>query len=110
MSWTLIFSFLLLILAASLIVHGAVVWYVINLMRQIRYYDEELTENITVITNFTNHLRSVYELETFYGDETLRHLLEHAQDLTSVFEQYDLYSNSDIMEEDINDDITRKES
>ena len=110
MSWTLIFIILLLMLIVSLVVHGAVAWYLINLVNQVKYYDEELTENITVITNFTNHLRSVYEMETFYGDETLRHLLAHAEDLASVFEQYDLYSNSDMAEENINDDITRRES
>jgi len=76
----------------------------INLLKQVKYYDEELTENITVINNFTNHLKSVYELETFYGDETLRRLLEHAEDLTSVFDQYQLYSDDDITEEELTDD------
>jgi len=107
MSWTVITGILLLMLTLSLIVHGGAVWYMINLLRQVKYYDEELTENITVINNFTNHLKSVYELETFYGDETLRHLLAHAQDLTSVFDQYNLYSDDEITEEIINDDTTR---
>jgi len=110
MSWTVISGVLLLMLTFSLIVHGGAVWYTINLLRQVKYYDEELTENITVINNFTNHLKSVYELETFYGDETLRHLLEHAQDLTSVFDQYRLYSDDEITEEIINDDITEPEA
>jgi len=48
-------------------------------------------------------------LETFYGDETLRHLLEHAQDLTSVFDQYDLYSDNEITEETTNDSAERRE-
>lgn len=107
MSWPIISGILLLLLTLSLVLHGGALWYVINLLRQVKYYDEELTENITVINNFTNHLKSVYELETFYGDETLRHLLEHAQDLTSVFDQYQLYSDDEITEEEIiNDDIT----
>jgi len=104
MSWTLISGILLLMLTLSLIVHGGAVWYMINLLRQVKYYDEELTENITVINNFTNHLKSVYELETFYGDETLRHLLAHAEDLTSVFDQYQLYSDDEITEEELTDD------
>ena len=104
MSWTVISGVLLLMLTLSLIVHGGAVWYMINLLRQVKYYDEELTENITVINNFTNHLKSVYELETFYGDETLRHLLAHAEDLTSVFDQYQLYSDDDITEEELTDD------
>ena len=106
MSWTVIAGILLFLLTISLVIHGAAVWYMINLLKQVKYYDEELTENITVINNFTNHLKSVYELETFYGDETLRHLLEHAQDLTSVFDQYSLYSDDEITEEIINDDAT----
>jgi hypothetical protein len=108
MSWTLIAGFLILLLTLSLVAHAAAAWYTINLLRQVKYYDEELTENITVINNFTNHLKSVYELETFYGDETLRHLLEHAQDLTSVFDQYNLYSDSDITEETTNDNAERR--
>ena len=92
MSWLAISGILLLLLTLSLLIHSAAVWYVFNLLKQVKYYDEELTENITVINNFTNHLRSVYELETFYGDETLRRLLQHAQDLTSVFDQYELFT------------------
>lgn len=107
MSWTLISGILLSILLVSAVVHAGTTWYVINLLKQVKYYDEELTENITVINNFTNHLRSVYELETFYGDETLRHLLEHSQDLTSVFDQYNLYSKVESAEEIVNDNITK---
>ena len=32
-----------------------------------------------MIDSFTQHLQSVYELEMFYGDETLGHLMEHAE-------------------------------
>ena len=107
MSWPLISGILILLLTVSLVMHAAATWYMINLLRQVKYYDEELTETVTVINNFTNHLKSVYELETFYGDETLRHLLQHAQDLTSVFDQYNLYSDEELEEEVVNDDAAR---
>lgn len=110
MSWPLISGILILLLTASLVAHAAAIWYMINLLRQVKYYDEELTETVTVINNFTNHLKSVYELETFYGDETLRHLLRHAQDLTSVFDQYNLYSDEELEEEVLDDNTTRIEA
>jgi hypothetical protein len=110
MSWSTITIILLLSLLASFMVHVGTIWYMINLLKQVKYYDEELTENITVISNFKNHLKSVYELETFYGDETLRHLLKHAEDLTSVFDQYNLYSDDDTTEELINDDKAQRTS
>lgn len=110
MSWPLISGILILLLTLSLAGHAAAIWYGINLLRQVKYYDEELTETITVINNFTNHLKSVYELETFYGDETLRHLLQHAQDLTSVFDQYNLYSDEELEEEATDGSTTRIEA
>ena len=39
---------------------------------------------------FASHLKSVYEMEAFYGDETLRHLLRHAIDIMDLFESYEL--------------------
>ena len=39
-------------------------------------------ETITEIEEFSEHLKTVYEMETFYGDETLRGLLEHTGNLS----------------------------
>jgi len=33
------------------------------------------------LTSFRNHLDSVYNKDTFYGDETLKSLLSHAKDI-----------------------------
>tara|TARA_Y100001970_G_C13932120_1_gene698815 strand:+ start:515 stop:847 length:333 start_codon:yes stop_codon:yes gene_type:complete len=33
------------------------------------------------VSKFREHLQSIYELEIFYGDETLNELLSHARDL-----------------------------
>jgi len=112
MSWTAILVILFLIFIASLSINAFLMWYSWKSIQQIRIYDEELTETINIIINFTNHLKSVYELEMFYGDETLRHLMRHAQDITEVFSQYDLYSEEEIAEEEgiINDDRRREEA
>jgi hypothetical protein len=94
----------MLLLSAALNIF--LMWYGWKSLQHIRYYDDELTETVGVISNFTNHLKSVYELETFYGDETLRHLLKHAEDLTEVFDQYNLYSEDEITEEELTNDYT----
>jgi|18_taG_2_1085343.scaffolds.fasta_scaffold42516_1 hypothetical protein len=107
MNWILISVILFLILLLSAALNIFLLWYGWKSIQQIKYYDDELTETMTVIHNFTNHLKSVYELEMFYGDETLRHLLRHAQDLTEAFDEPNLYAEDDITEEEfINDDIT----
>ena len=35
------------------------------------------------------HLKSLYEMEMFYGDETLGFLVQHAQDLAEQFEMFE---------------------
>jgi len=113
MSWTIISAILFSMLLLSGALNIFLIWYGWKSLQHIRYYDDELTEVVGVISNFTTHLKSVYELETFYGDETLRHLLKHAQDLTAVFDQYDLYSEDEITEEEeelTNDYITEIEA
>ena len=103
MSTTLIIIILSMALIFSILANCALVWYGWKSLQQIRYYDEELTETIGAISVFTNHLKTVYQLETFYGDETLRHLLEHAQAITGVFDQYNLFTEEDTQGE-ISDD------
>ena len=39
---------------------------------------EELGDLQQMVNAFATHAKSVYELESFYGDPTLQHLLEHA--------------------------------
>ena len=107
MNWILISVILFLILLLSSTFNIFLLWYGWKSIQQIKYYDDELAEITSVVRNFTNHLKSVYELEMFYGDETLRHLLRHAQDLTEAFNEPDLYLEDDITEEEFtNDDTT----
>lgn len=111
MNWILISVILFLVLLLSVALNIFLLWYSWRSIQHIRYYDEELREVTGVIKTFTNHLKVVYNMETFYGDETLRHLLRHAEDLATVFDQYELSDEDDITEEEfINDDITEAQA
>jgi hypothetical protein len=92
--------FLLLSISANI----ALIWFAWKSIKRIAEYDEELTEIVQIMKNFTNHLRVVHDMEMFYGDETLRHLLRHSTEIISSFENYDL-----LLEEN-NDDNYRFEN
>ena len=65
--------------------------------------------------NFLNHLQSIYELEMFYGDDTLESLIKHSREMVQDFYEYgDKYFTAEIspteeQEENAND-TTRNES
>ena len=51
-------------------------------------FSEELGDLQQMINAFANHVKGVYELEMFYGDETLKSLMDHA---VSFREQSDTF-------------------
>ena len=91
-----------LVLSASL--NLFLIWFVYKSAKQIRFYDDEIRSILTAIKSFNNHVNSIHEMEMFYGDETLRHLIRHSQDIVDVFNDYDLFADPD--EEELYDSPT----
>ena len=63
---------------------------------------EEASEIFTMLDAYQEHLKSVYELPTFYGDDTLSGLLGHTRDLFAYLEKYEevySFTNPDLLEQ-----------
>ena len=73
---------LILISIASATTAGVMIWYVRKLLTKMTLLTELQKETIGEIEEFSEHLNVVYQMETFYGDETLRALLEHTGNLS----------------------------
>jgi hypothetical protein len=76
------------ILTLSLVANVALFAYARAAIVRIVAVSEELGDLQRMINSFSNHLHTVYELDSFYGDQTLRGLLEHA---ISLNEQMDTF-------------------
>lgn len=72
-----------IILVLSVIVNVFFVWYGYLLIRKVLFVSNNTTEVLIAIDRFKQHINEVYELETFYGDETLKALLDHTGDLST---------------------------
>ena len=56
---------------------------------RILHTSEELNDLQTMIGSFATHLQAVYELDSFYGDDTLRGLLDHAISFNKQMDTFD---------------------
>ena len=84
------------ILFISLLLNVGLMTYARKVVSELIAFSEELGDLQQMITSFTNHLQSVYELEMFYGDATLEHLLEHASSFADQMETFEyIYSLTD---------------
>jgi hypothetical protein len=69
---------------------------------------------IELIGSFANHVKAVYSLDSFYGDETLEGLMAHARSLRILLEeQYgeiaDLAEQIEYEEKEIEQDAEKEE-
>ncbi len=74
--------------------------YARNVVAKLLQISTELYDLGTMIDNFTNHSQSVYEMEMFYGDETLGALIEHARSFNEQMDTFEyVYQYADIENE-----------
>jgi len=93
------------ILCTSIAFNVFFIWYIRNLLSQLYFVANNMSDLVDETISFRDHLSSVYELETFYGDETLAGLLVHtgqySETLSDFEEIYALLDEEDEEEQEI---------
>lgn len=87
----------------TLLVIGGV-FYVVTLLRKLFFFAENINELRMEVLDFLEHLKSLYSMEMFYGDETLKALITHTKHLKDKIEEFEdfyelLYEEEDFEEE-----------
>lgn len=72
-----------ILLCLSVVLNVSLLWYGFLLLKKVIYVSGNTNEIIDAVEGFRTHLDGVYELETFYGDETLKSLLDHTGELST---------------------------
>ena len=81
------------VLFLSVIFNIGVFVYARAAITRLLFVSEELGDLQNMIDAFAKHAKSVYELEMFYGDATLEHLLNHAVSFNEQLETFEyIYS------------------
>ena len=87
MTW---FTIVCIILAFSIVLNVFVIWYCVRLLRELIQVSDTIEDLFIDVSSFSKHVEGVYELEMFYGDQTLENLLSHARALTEEFDKYEV--------------------
>ena len=84
------------ILTLSMIINIGIFVYARYAIVQLLSVSEELGDLQQMVNSFTEHLSSIYELEMFYGDETISSLREHALSFNEQLATFEyIYSLTD---------------
>lgn len=69
------------LLGASVLLNLFLGWYVWKLVIELMEVSDDLVTFYDRLAEYSDHIAIVYEMETFYGDETLNNLLRHSKDI-----------------------------
>ena len=64
-------------------------WYLRKTTGRLLYISENLNDLISIIGVYRKHLKALYEMEMFYGDEVLQNLIDHTNSLYAMLEDYE---------------------
>ena len=63
----------------SIILNVALVWYIKNILTKLFFVSENIDDLLSATKEFSEHLSSLYSLETFYGEPVLENLVHHSK-------------------------------
>lgn len=80
---------LITVLVGSLIFNGVMFWYLRQLTQRLTFIYNNIADVSEIISNYRAHLKSVYSMEMFYGDETLQYLMDHTRSISTLLEDFE---------------------
>ena len=80
---------LITVLVGSLIFNGVMFWYLRKLTQKLTFIYQNIGDVSDIIANYRVHLKSVYSMEMFYGDETLQYLMDHTRSISTLLEDFE---------------------
>ncbi len=80
---------LITVLVGSLIFNGVMFWYLRQLTQRLTFIYDNIGDVSDIIANYRAHLKSVYSMEMFYGDETLKYLVDHTRSVSNLLEDFE---------------------
>ena len=90
---------LIVTLIVSIGVNIFMFWYIRSILNKLLFVSGNLSDLVDLLTGYRNHLKAVYSLETYYGDETIKFLMSHTRSLLELLEEYeDIYSLTEPIE------------
>ena len=80
-------------------------YYVRDILGRLGWLTQNLANLSDLIRGFQIHIKGVYELEKFYGDDDIKLLVQHTSDLIEVMEDYlEVGLDTELIEEELTED------
>ncbi len=96
-----------ILLGVSVCLNLCISWYIFRLLRNLVDVTEEFENFKAKLLVFSDHLQTVSQMETYYGDRTITSLVDH---MKTIKEDINEYSKILVLHDDEEETIDAPES
>jgi hypothetical protein len=94
-----------LLLFLSVVLNLGLIWLSIKLFTRLEECNDDIESMLNTVGGLNKHIRSIYEMEMFYGEPILESMLEHIDEVSQEIEDYRFkYSNEPIEDTEEDED------
>ena len=86
-------------LVLSVLANVMFVLYSRWLIKILKVKEDDVNELADKIAEYVGHVKSIHEMEMFYGDQTLKNLIDHGTSLIKKIEDFDFLLGEEEIEE-----------
>ena len=76
------------LLFCSVVLNIGLLWASKNIFQTTSEMNNDIESLFSKMEKFTEHTEAIYEMEMYYGDDTLNGLMQHSRELLDEFENY----------------------
>lgn len=88
-------------LVLSVVVNIVFVLYSRWLINILKAREEDVNSLADEVADYVSHVKSIHEMEMFYGDKTLQSLIDHGSSMVEKIENFDFLLTDTEIEEEI---------
>ena len=97
---------ILTIMILSIVLNIFLLWYGKTMLERLLFVSDSMADLLLRLKEFDEHLKILWDIDMFYGDETLKNLIRHSRSLGTYLTRFNkIYTLSGDDDEDIFDEI-----
>ena len=79
---------LMIALLASVGINIFGFWYIRDILGRLTWISQNIDDIARTIAIYQEHIKAIYKLEQFYGDDEIKGLLDHTRTISEILEDY----------------------
>ena len=97
-------------LVFSIILNVFLFWYIAQLISRLIIFQEEIDSFAEKLDEYSKHVDILYNLERFFGDETLANLLRHSKSIVEECKELQSWVKNEDYEEELEEEDYAEET